>query len=341
MKNQRKRIFLRVAGLSLLAFVLWGQDFKVYQNYDFSPGDKIVFEDDFRSTQDGEFPVLWDLLSGQGVVNRMNGEPVFALTEGNYVRVAPRVKSKAYLDDPFTVEFDFYAKPGGYDGVNLFFKTDDDDSKFIYFGPEVKTGYFENDLSASISPADRESFLNVWHHAAFIYAKDQIKCYLDQSRVLVVPHAGFKPQAVRFGGIADADHPILLRNIRIANGGGMNLLDKLTKDGRIVSHGILFDVGKAVIKPPSMGTLNQVVKLMQQNPGLKLEVGGHTDSDGDAAVNQKLSEARAEAVRKALMDLGIDGSRLTAKGYGAGKPIDSNATDEGKANNRRVEFVKL
>jgi OOP family OmpA-OmpF porin len=317
-----------------------GQEFKVYQNYDFVPGDRIVFEDDFRATADGEFPAQWDLLSGQAVVNLMQGDPVFALTEGNYVRVAPRVKNPVYLEDPFTVEFDFYPQAGGYEAVNVFFKTEEDDSKFIVFGKEVKTSYFENDLSAT-TPGDPEAFDGRWHHGALVYAKDQIKCYIDQSRVLVVPRTGFKPQAVRFGGIADSEHPLLLRNIRIANGGGMNWLDKLTRDGRIVTHGILFDVDKAVLKPASMGTLNQVVKLLQQNASLRLEVGGHTDADGDAAANQKLSEARAEAVRKALIGLGIDPSRLTAKGYGSGKPVDSNATAEGKANNRRVEFAKI
>ena len=69
-------------------------------------------------------------------------------------------------------------------------------------------------------------------------------------------------------------------------------------------------------------------------------MGGYTDSDGDAARNVTLSQARAAAVKQLIVDQGIDASRLTAKGYGADKPIDSNTTPEGKANNRRVEFVK-
>jgi OOP family OmpA-OmpF porin len=330
---------LMAAGVVLAALALGSQDLKIYQNYDFMPGDKIVFEDDFRADQDGEFPALWDLLSGQAVVNRIAGEPTFALTEGNYVKVKPRVKTESYLEDRFTVEFDFYPKRGGYAGVNVFFKTEEDSEKFVYFAAQTQTGYFGNDLSGS--PLDAEKFVDVWHHGAMVYAKGQLKCYIDQTRVLVVPRVEFKPQAILFGGIGAADSPILLRNVRIANGGGMNLLDKLTQDGRIVTHGILFDVGKSVVKPQSMGTLNEIAKLLKQTPGLRLEVGGHTDADGDAATNQKLSEARAEAVKKALADLGIDAGRLTVKGYGASKPIDSNATSEGKANNRRVEFVKL
>jgi outer membrane protein OmpA-like peptidoglycan-associated protein len=80
---------------------------------------------------------------------------------------------------------------------------------------------------------------------------------------------------------------------------------------------------------------------MKDNAALKLEVGGHTDSDGDAAKNLALSQARADAVKKALVDQGVDAARLTTKGYGATKPIDLNTTPEGKANNRRVEFAKL
>jgi len=330
---------LTAAGLLAASLALGSQDLKVYQNYDFMPGDKIVFEDDFRADQDGEFPAHWDLLAGQGVVNQVGGDPAFALTEGNYVKVAPRVKGEAYLEETFTAEFDFFVKPGGDDGVHLFFKVGDDFGRSVYFGTTTSTDYFEPELHGSA--LDQEKFVGVWHHGALAFSKGQLKCYIDQTRVLVVPRAGFVPEAVAFGGIASPDNPLLLRNVRIANGGGMNLIDKLTRDGRIVTHGILFDVAKSSLKPQSMGTLNEVAKLLKQNPGLRLEVGGHTDSDGDGASNQKLSEARADAVRKALVDLGVDGARLTSKGYGATQPIDSNATPEGKANNRRVEFVKL
>jgi outer membrane protein OmpA-like peptidoglycan-associated protein len=128
--------------------------------------------------------------------------------------------------------------------------------------------------------------------------------------------------------------------MRIAEGAGMNMLGKKFTDSKIVTHGINFDVNKAVIKPESMGTLNGIVQIMTDNPDVKFEVGGHTDSDGDVALNLKLSQARADAVRTQLISMGIDASRLTAKGYGKSKPISDNTSPEGKANNRRVEFVK-
>ncbi|HEV8149108.1 MAG TPA: OmpA family protein [Gemmatimonadales bacterium] len=332
--------FVPVALLQLLAITaVRGQDFKAYQNYDFVPGDRIIFEDDFRSDTDGEFPAHWKLLAGQAVVNKFQDEPVFALTDGNYARVAPRIKTDAYLSDPFTVEFDFYPKSGGFAHIVLFL-TNADGERQLSVGDEIATSGFEHDLAGSY-PGGAEAFVDKWHHVALVYQKDQLKCYLDQYRVLVMPDAGFVPTALYFAGIGDQENPVLFKNVRIASGGGMNLIDKLLREGKLVSHGILFDVNQSTIKPQSMGTIGEIVKLLQQNPALKLEIGGHTDSDGDAAKNLALSQARADAVKRLLLAAGIDASRLSSKGYGASKPVEPNTTPEGKANNRRVEFIKI
>jgi len=318
------------------------QDFKAYQNYDFVPGDRLLFEDDFRSDQEGEFAAHWKLESGQGAVNKYQGEPALVLTDGNYAKVAPRIAPAKYLKDPFTVELDYYALPSGpqTDRIGISLHKDDDDRNF-WFGADVSTDGLENNLEGSY-PGGDDAFDGKWHHLALIFKDNQAKLYADQTRVLVVPDlGGFKPDSLSIEGVGSSDAPLIFKNVRIALGGDMNLLDALNKDGKIVTHGIHFDVNSATIKAESEGTINAMAKLLKENPQLKLEIGGHTDSTGDASKNLALSQDRAEAVKKLLLSQGIDASRLTAKGYGDTKPLASNDTPEGKAQNRRVEFVKL
>ena len=120
-----------------------------------------------------------------------------------------------------------------------------------------------------------------------------------------------------------------------------SLKDELDKSGRVAVYGILFDTGKATLQPSSEQTLNQIVKLMQDNPDLKLRVEGHTDNVGASASNKVLSEKRAEAVKTWLASHGVAADRLLASGFGDAKPVADNATDEGRAKNRRVELAKF
>ena len=319
---------------------------KSYQNYDFVPGDKIIFDDDFTEDQNGEFPSHWDLDAGQAVVNEIAGKAAFSLTEGNYCRVYPLMKTKAYLTDPFTIEFDYYPN-GAADGPVLFLKYKDKDGNdaegnvsFTERGG-VETAYFPKSFSADYPNEDDGTFFNKWHHCAVIYKNNQLKCYVDQYRILVVPNLGTVPLEFGFGGIGDATNPIVITNVRVAAGGNMNIIGKKFTEAKIVTHGITFDVDKADIKPQSMGTLNMVAGIMKNNPDLKFEIDGHTDNTGDAKHNLDLSQQRADSVKAQLVSMGIDDARLTTKGFGDTKPLDTNDTPEGRANNRRVEFVKI
>lgn len=315
---------------------------KTYSNYDFVPGEKIIFDDNFVDDQDGEFPAHWILNRGQGVINKVNGaEQAFFLTQGNYVRVAPRMKTENnYLPQDLTIEFDFYPSPGSSNPI-LLFTTATNESRNIDFGKEVGSGYFPKDFSADY-PGDRDHFAGKWHHAAMIKKGNQIKCYEDQYRVLVIPDCvSCNLTSLDMGGIGDANNPIVFKNFRIAAGGSMNMIGKKFTDAKIVTHGINFDIDQATIRPESMGTLNMIIHVLNDNPDVKFEIDGHTDNSGAAPHNLALSQQRADAVREQLVTMGIDASRLTTKGFGDTRPIADNGSPEGKANNRRVEFVKI
>ena len=123
----------------------------------------------------------------------------------------------------------------------------------------------------------------------------------------------------------------------------INLKNDINIDGKInIKEQVFFETSKAIIKPESFELLDQVAKLLIDNPHVgNIMIEGHTDSRGKYKSNMKLSQDRADSVRKYLIKAGVDASRLTAKGYGPDRPIDTNDTAEGRANNRRVEFVVL
>ncbi|MDH7463119.1 OmpA family protein [Chitinophagaceae bacterium 26-R-25] len=316
-----------------------------YQNYDFVPGDKILFEDHFTDDADGEFPAHWELLKGQGVLNKMAGDEAFTLTDGNYVKVAPRMQHPNYLTDPFTVEYDTYA-PGGSYGLLVFLNaagtTNDQDATVQVSEAEANFSSDAVSLTGALPASIKdENFINKWHHIAIAYKNKQVKVYVDQFRVLTIPDAHMIPAQVQFGGIASQENPMVFKNVKIAAGGDMNMIGKQFTASKIVTHGINFDIDKATIRPESMGTLNMIVQVMTSNPAIKFEVDGHTDNSGSSAHNATLSQQRADAVKQELVKLGIDQGRLTTKGFGDTKPISDNNSPEGKANNRRVEFVKM
>ena len=318
-----------------------------YANYDFVPGNNVIFEDDFHTDQDGEFAEHWDLLYGQAILNKFGDGLVMKITDGNYGKVTPLMKQKAYLPKEFTLEYDYYQTPGAY-GL-LFWFEDTNGHEVIKCHVDrggASADYMVNDEPRTLAgtmPEElkNDKFNNSWHHIAFILKGHSLKLYVDQFRVLTVPQNTAVPSRVIFGGIASQEEPLVFKNLRIAEGGGATLIGQKFGEGKYISHGINFDYGKAIIKPESMGEINAIYKFLSDNAASKFEVGGYTDADGSDASNLTLSQKRADAVKAQLITMGVDASRLTAKGYGEAKPIADNTSFDGKAQNRRVEFVKI
>ena len=311
---------------------------KTYKNYDFVPGDTVIFESNLADERIGEIPSQFTQTDGQMDVQEEDGENVIHTVKGSGADFTPRMKSNQYLPDRFTVEFDFKDAIVPLDGIAITFGDGDNVIEDIQFNGNDGTYWtsdarFPEELSNNI-----DANPNQWHHIAIAVNKSTGKVYVDQYRVLSVNNLTGKADNINFEvhGYRDT----YIKNIRIA-AGGIDIYKKVTTDGKIIMHGILFDVDKATLKPESMGSINEIYYLLKKDPSLKFEIDGHTDNTGEAAHNLTLSQQRADAVKAQLVKMGIDGSRLSTKGFGDTKPISDNSTPEGKANNRRVEFVKM
>jgi len=136
-------------------------------------------------------------------------------------------------------------------------------------------------------------------------------------------------------------YAIYLGNIKAATG-LPDTRHKLIDEGKFSTTGILFDLNSATIQPSSYGVIKEIATALKENPSVKIKVTGHTSSDGDDKANLELSKKRAAAVKDLLVsEYGIDANNIETDGKGETQPIADNKTKEGKAQNRRVEFIKL
>ena len=326
------------------------QGLKIWSKYDFVAGDKVIFEDDLRGEESGEFPSRWDLTSGSAQNASLGNDNVIQFVHTNTI-VLPLMNKKNFLPDVFTIEFDVFFEELAtkrteqyqlrfFEGTGPTARGDRKNRVIEIAWNKAKMGNFGGDVSDFRE--EKKDWQAKWKHIAVSFNVRSLKLYIDQERILNIPRVGFKPSMFSIGGQYDERYIKIcaIKNIRV-NEGGKKLYDRIVSEGKFVTHGILFDVNKSIIKGESMGTINEIVKLMKEHPDLKFSVEGHTDSDGDESFNQKLSEDRALAVKTALVEEGIEPSRLETKGWGESKPLNSNLTPEEKANNRRVEFVKI
>jgi len=310
----------------------------VYKNYDFIPGDKIIFQSALSDESAGEIPSQFNLNKGQMDIQQEDGENVIHVPKGPGANFSPRMKNMQYMPDQFTIEFDVKNERFGLNHFNIYFGDyrHDDGSIPVLRVTDASIAWTAGDVDAPTGLDLKKPM--TWHHIAIAVNKNVGKVYVDQFRFISVNNLEGKANQVTFD--VNGYENSFIKNVRIA-AGGIDVYKEVTTDNKIVTHGILFDVDKATIKPESMGTINSIYKLLNATPALKFEIDGHTDNSGDAAHNMTLSQQRAEAVKAQLVSMGIDASRLTTKGFGDTKPIGPNDTPENKAINRRVEFVKI
>jgi OmpA-OmpF porin, OOP family len=341
---------------------------KAYSKYDFVPGDLILYAEDFAQDAIGEFPARWNT-DGSGEVVTLEGltGKWLSLTERTFYETAYKNK----LPDNFTVEYDVVAEYKDDQSVpninTLLFREPEKNRQTgawlkLYpnggssamrdaaaFHNQNANGYTDLQAKSQYLTAFNESNHKAQPvHVAIWVQKERVRAWVNQDKIYDLPKgmpAGAEPERLAwelgsYGGPKE-NYKYYISNIRIAAASPDNR-NKLITEGKWSTSGILFDVASDKIKPTSYGVLKEIAGVLTENGGVKVKIIGHTDGDGEDAANLDLSKRRAEAVKTALStEFGIDAARMQADGMGESKPVADNSKPEGKAQNRRVEFVKL
>lgn len=325
--------------------------------YDFVPGDQILYFEDFSQDAIGDFPALWTS-NGSGEVKTVNIAP------GNWFHMNGEDAVYCYtkeidFPDNFIVEFDIIPDEEYRYGTQLTLYNDwEDDPKELnndlfpglgglHLALEhdrwESRGYKEGedwiDGVATKNPVIREKL----NHVIIWIQKRRVRVYHQDEKVLDVPtniYPDLKFNRIRFSGWDRYSAPFI-SNLKITTA-SPDMRSKLITEGKLVTYGITFDVNKADVKPESFGTLKSIADVLKENGSVKVKIIGHTDSDGDDAKNLELSQRRAESVKNELTkNFGVEASRMETEGAGETKPIAPNDIPANKAQNRRVEFVKI
>jgi OmpA-OmpF porin, OOP family len=304
-------------------------------NYDFVPGERVLFAEDFGTDRVGDFPRRVTFRSGNYEVAEWRGQRFLRGTAfGEFAIELPET-----LPDRFTLEFDVAVPSGWVQEVRFAGSA----GNFVRFGPHqgglerTSTQGVRAESAPAVPPGP-----GVLFPVRVMADGTHVKVYLADTRVANVPTADLgRSRTLTFKVSASQDHPAFFGNFRVA-AGGLDLYDALAAEGRVVTQGVLFDTGSARIRPESTPTLKEIAQALQQYPALRLRIEGHTDGTGSAEANLRLSEERARAVVAYLVaSEGIAGDRLEAVGLGQTQPVADDATPEGRQMNRRVELVRL
>lgn len=338
--------------------------FKTYSKYDFVPGEKVTGFEDFSTGSIGDFPAGWNTNAAAEIVTIEGaaGRWLWLTKPGVFI---PEFTDK-YPED-FTFEFDLlHGIPFGGSSFHFVIAelTNFENLMGWNTSPNIfklglnitSTGQKEGAVSAEIrknstSISSNQVYTELMSdkfnpvHVSVWRQKERVRVYVNQEKVWDIPKAiatDAKINALFFPLLfADATIQHYIGNLRLAVG-APDTRKKMLEQNKWVTHGILFDVNSANIKPESYGTLKEMANVLKEYPDMKVRITGHTDSDGADAANLDLSKRRAASVKTSLAkEFGIDESRMETDGKGESEPIGKNDNPAGKANNRRVEFIKL
>jgi outer membrane protein OmpA-like peptidoglycan-associated protein len=334
------------------------QDLQSFTKYDFVPGDKVLYFEDFSQDVIGDFPALWTT-NGGGEVKTVNIAP------GNWFHLNKEDAVYCYtkqipLPENFITEFDIIPDGDFANGYTFTFYEDPENTELtddlypgirgLHISFEEGRWYtkgYNNSIDAGGwiegESTTKPVVVGQVNHVIIWVQNRRLRIYHQGAKAFDMPtniHAGTKFNRFRFSGWSTHSSPYVT-NIKITTA-APDTRNKLITEGKLVSYGIYFDVNKDMVKPESFGTLNDIAKTLKENPTVKIKIIGHTDSDGDEAKNLDLSKRRAASVKNVLSgEFGIDGSLIQTDGRGESEPISPNTNAEGKAKNRRVEFVKM
>ncbi len=335
---------------------------EVYSKFDYVPGDKPLFFDDFSSDFIGDFPSRWNTNGGGEVVSvNDSDEKWLELISGYNIYYIPDIPN---LPEEYTIEFDILAlgldnKTSSTAFLRVALSDDDkfkDGANFVHahipfcqYSPIGITmaNHINNKREIySVVRADlREEILDR-PHVSIAVNKQRFRLWVNEEKHIDIPRmvpqgAVLKTLKFHMNNFKDGKERVFISNIKVAEG-GLDLRRTLISEGEVSTNGILFDSGSANIQPQSMGIIRQISQVLQEENGMNLMIIGHTDADGPEDTNLSLSQKRAAAVKNALVDVyGIVDSRLQTQGKGESQPIGDNNTPDGKAQNRRVVFKKI
>ncbi len=342
-------ILLLLFSLSIVS-QLGAQDPKIWENYDFVPGSKVIFFTDFSDDKVGNFARRLKYLSGPVEVVERDGVKMLRST-GRSMFLIPVGKR---LPQRFTLEFDIVAPAVNCCGYEVMTfeggaqMDRGDKSADVIWHPHgtliLGSGQDAANSPSKTPEAMQPLIMGQVAHVRVLMDSAYFKMYTNDRRMYNIPELSFRRDSVIRVFLNGGEEPgmaVYLTGIRVAESETDVLYDALAAKGRWATQGILFATGKSELKPESRPVLKEIASTLKEHADLKILIEGHTDNVGTPATNLTLSDARAAAVKAALVaDFGIASDRITAKGLGDTKPAALNTTAEGRAQNRRVEVVK-